>query len=156
LNAQKASLEQKRAYAQNQSRELTSKAQTLQTKLSGLDADTGKKTLVEQELQEKTSQLGRAREELERGDFEQKIQAEQDKLRERERKKELVTEELYQATRNADDRARLSIMSQNVENRQKALDSLVIATKDKLDAVIGLHWSPDNVESEMSTVLESV
>lgn len=124
INAQKASLEQKRAYAQNQSQELGNKASVLQKKLLGLNTDTGKKTLVEQELQGKTSQLENAKKELERGKFEQKVQAEQDKLREKERKKESVTDELYQATRNADHRAKLSIMNQNMENRKKALDSL--------------------------------
>ena len=102
-------------------------------KLSGLDADTGKKTMVEQELQEKTKQLDKSRKELEQANFEQKIHAEQETLRERECKIESVTEELYAGTRYADDRARLSILKQGIENRSKALDSLYAPAPPRMD-----------------------
>ncbi|KAA8894161.1 AAA domain-containing protein [Sphaerosporella brunnea] len=154
LLRQRNSLQQKKEYAQSEIRSSDMKVKSLNRDLDALKVDASQEIMAQGDLAKKEKRLDSARSEAQNADNDGSFQTEMANLRSLEDDVERVTEELYQGTRNADTRAQLAILKQNLETRQKAFASLIAAKKDRIDRVIGERWTEKTVEQDLQVVLD--
>jgi DNA repair protein RAD50 len=126
LLSQRNSLQQKKEYAQSEIRSFDVKAKGLNRDLDSLKVDASQEIMVQDDLSKKERSLEVAKTEAQSVENDGSFHIEATNLQSLEEDIERVTEELYQGTRNADTRAQLTILKQNVEIRQKAFASLFV------------------------------
>jgi len=122
----KSSLQQKKEYAQSEIKNVDMKVRGLKRDLDGLNADAAKEVMAKDELNKKEKRLEEVKAQAQTADNDGSLHIQNTKLRDLEEDIERVTEELYRGTRNADSRAQLAILKQNIETRQKAFASLYV------------------------------
>lgn len=154
LQSKKSSLQQKKESAQTEIRNSEAKIKALQRDLGNMNAESGQELIVKDDLAKKEKRLEDTKRQIISADIDGQLSMQNAKLRDLESDIEGVNEELVQGTKNADSRAQLAILKQNVETRQKAFVSLVAAKKDKIDQTIGSNWSEESVERDLQTVLD--
>ncbi|KAI5850625.1 AAA domain-containing protein [Tricharina praecox] len=150
----RSSLRQKKEYAQSEIKNLDRKVAEYKRNLDSLNVDSGQEAMAKDDLSKREIRLEEARAKAQVADNDGSLQVENAKLRKLEEDEGSVTEELFQGSKNAELRAQLAILKQNLETRQKVYASLIAAKKDKIDSVVGKRWSESTVEKDLQAVLD--
>ena len=122
LNSQRSSLLQRKDYARNEIRTLEPKAANLQRRMHELNVDEGQETMYQNDLNDNTEKLQLAKSTFERANIDNKMRMTNSQLRNVEQEIQEVTAELAKSTKQADDRATLSLLKKELETRQRALE----------------------------------
>ncbi|KAI5785944.1 hypothetical protein EDC01DRAFT_618217, partial [Geopyxis carbonaria] len=151
---QRSSLEQKREYAQSQIKVLDRDCKVQERAFSKIDVDEDREIMIKEDLEKKETELELAKAAFERANFDQKISLEKDRLRQVNSKVDAVTEELIQGSKRASDRAQLSMLQQNTENKRKMMSTIIGTKRDKLNKIIGSNWSAKTAKHDLQSLLE--
>jgi len=120
----RSSLWQKKEYAQTEIGNLGRKVSEYKRNLDSLNVDSGQEAMAKDDLSKKEARLEEAKAKAQTADSDGSLQTENSKLRKLEEDEGSVTEELFQGSKNAEIRAQLAILKQNLETRQKVFASL--------------------------------
>ncbi|KAH8150090.1 uncharacterized protein LAJ45_05776 [Morchella importuna] len=153
ITSKRSSLQQKKEYARAEIKALDQKATSLQRELEAIGVSEGHESILKSKLDDKEQRLAKAKEDYEVALYEDHTEKANARLKSVEEKLDSVTGELAKVTRQADERARLGFVKKELETRRKALDSLTIASKDKIDKFLSSDWTVDSIERELQTVL---
>lgn len=124
VNNQRSSLLQRKDYARNEIRNLEPKAANLQRRLDELNVDEGQEAMAQNELEQNVQRSEQAKADFDKVDYDQKIRKLNIEVREVEQEIQNVTNDLSKTTKQADDRAKLGLLKQELETRQMALETL--------------------------------
>lgn len=122
----RSSLQQKKESAQAVIKDSDREVRRLERELENLKADASRVDIAREDLSKKEMRLEEAKKQAQTANIEGSLQSKHGELRDLEKKIGGVTEELYQSTRNAESRAQLTILKQNIEARQKSLTALLV------------------------------
>lgn len=122
----KTSLEQKKESAQAVIKDSDREVRKLERELESLKASGAGVDMAKEDLGKKEMRLKEAKNQAQTAELEGSLLRQNAELRDLEEKVGSVTEELYQGTRNAESRAQLTILKQNIDTRRKALAALLV------------------------------
>ncbi|EWC43614.1 hypothetical protein DRE_01501 [Drechslerella stenobrocha 248] len=153
LNQKLASLEQTKRFANNEISRLNSELHALQKGLDRLQVDEGRITKLEIVLKDMSSKLSEMNDSYTQQQWDQRIQGKDQEIREIETQVTQETRELTKGTAEADSKAKLSILQKEVETKQSAQESLVLANTDKFDRLLG-GWDIEGLDDKFHDILE--
>jgi len=120
----RSSLRQRKEYAQSEIKSSDRKVAEYKRNLDPLNVDSGQEVMAKDDLSKRETRLEETRAKAQAADNDGSLQSEHTKLRALEEDEGRVTEELFQGSKNAEIRAQLAILKQNLETRQKVFASL--------------------------------
>ncbi|KAG6038076.1 hypothetical protein E4U41_004585 [Claviceps citrina] len=153
LEGQKAARTQDRVSAKQRIGAIEKRTGVLQNEASLIDVDEGAKAILDGQLEDISTSLGRLQTELEKANWDKQISEENDKLWQLENENEKLSRELVECTRQASERAQLDFRKKEVADRKRKLETLANTWAPKLSAVVGDEWETDTMETRFQAVV---
>ncbi|KAL8828161.1 MAG: hypothetical protein Q9191_002749 [Dirinaria sp. TL-2023a] len=125
-----------------------------QSSIDSISVDEGRKALLESNIQDIKGRLEKARGSWDGGSFDSKLQQTNTQLASVEEEKEQLSRELARGTEKAEERARLDILNQEIDDNQKSLDTMCRVHGSRISTVIGADWIPPSLASKYQKVIE--
>ncbi|KAJ9616713.1 DNA repair protein rad50 [Cladophialophora chaetospira] len=156
LTERKTALRDQRATARKQMDINDREAADFQRKVDQIAVDEGNKAVAESRLEDLNKQLEKAQQDAQKADWDSKIQKTNAELRDLQGVSSRLNAEMVQSTKKAGELARLSHLKQEMKERQKRLDTLLTAHRDRITALLGEEraWDADTVEELHQEVLK--
>ena len=89
-----------------------------------MNVDEGQEAMAQNELEQNTEKLKLAKSDYDKKNYDQNTRRLNSEVREVEKEMQDVSTEISRTTRQADDRATLSLLKKELDTRQKALEAL--------------------------------
>ncbi|PHH63300.1 hypothetical protein CDD81_6074 [Ophiocordyceps australis] len=152
LEGAKAAKTQDRVTAKQRIGAIEKRSSVLQNEMGLIEVDEGAKAILDGQLQEVCERLQRAQQDFEKGDWEEQLSSDNDKLWRLESENEKLGRELVECTRLASERAQLDYRKKELSDRKRKLEALTSTWKDKLTSMIDAEWDAKSLESEFQSV----
>ncbi|KAJ6787497.1 hypothetical protein PWT90_10089 [Aphanocladium album] len=153
LEGQKAGRTQDRVSAKQRMGVIEKRTTVLQNESSSIDVDEGLKAILDGQLGELESKFSQIQQEFEKSAWDKQISDENAKLWQLESESDKLGKELIECTRLASERAQLDFRKKELSDRKLKLATLTETWKPKLDNIIGVDWSPEELESKFQALL---
>ncbi|CAD0106401.1 unnamed protein product [Aureobasidium uvarum] len=155
INEQKSALNQKKesakaTYAANQQR-----IGGFQTDLNKIEVDEGSKTMLESSVEDTESKLQAAKSDYEVKDRDKQVDEIEAASRRLDDQKEKLDTELFQATKQAGDSARLDYLRKEIKDRQRSLDTMTKTHGAMIDSIVGGGWQATSLDGDFQSALSS-
>jgi DNA repair protein RAD50 len=147
LNEEKSALKQGKESSRQQINTYDRKISSLQRQINDITADEGAKVALDACLRESRAKLLTAKSEAENSPWNAQIDECESEIRRLEDVRIKLDAEQAEAARRAGDSAQLDYLRKEVQDRQRSLDTMMNAHGDKITAILGSDWSPQNVEA---------
>ncbi|EXJ68332.1 DNA repair protein RAD50 [Cladophialophora psammophila CBS 110553] len=156
LTERKLALQDQRATARKQMDSNDREAGEFQNRVNQITVDEGSKAVAESRIDDLNKELQKTRQAAEAADWDKKIQNANAELRAFEEISSKLRDEMFWSTKKAEELAKLSIVKQELKDRQKRLETLLNAHSDRITALLGHGaWSADKVENAHQEVLRN-
>lgn len=146
--SRKSALQQDRSSASRRMATISRDIASLQAELGALDIDEGAEAVLRNDLKELEARIETAKAEERTADLDGQIRSANDNIWKLEAEAAKLSRELVDCTRLASERAQLDLRKKQLTERRRDLDILKNTWNEKLSAVIGPGWQPENIESE--------
>ncbi|KIW89917.1 uncharacterized protein Z519_09347 [Cladophialophora bantiana CBS 173.52] len=157
LTERKLALQDQRTTARKQIDSNDREAGEFQNRVNQITVDEGSKAVAESRIDDLNKELQKARQAAEAADWDNKIQNANAELRAFEEISSKLRDEMFWSTKKAEELAKLSIVKQELKDRQKRLETLLSAHTDRITALLGHGaWSAEKVENAHQEVLRNV
>ena len=125
---------------------------SLQSEVSVIEIDEGRKAILEVNVEDLQSQLKKSKDELKVASWDTKLQESNSQLRLLEDETEQLNRELIQGTKQAGDLAKLDHLKNELKNSRRSLDTMTGAHKQRLQSIVGQKWHPPGLEVDFQNV----
>ncbi|KAK6522842.1 DNA repair protein rad50 [Arthrobotrys megalospora] len=153
LNQKISALDQQKQFATGEIDRLTADLRTLQKGLDRLQVDEGRITRLEITVSDGNTRISEMNENYDNQQWDKQIQTKDSEIREIEAAISRETKELTKGTAEADSKAKLSILTKEVETKTSAQEALLIANEEKFDRLLN-KWSVETLDDEYHEILE--
>ncbi|KAL6713858.1 DNA repair protein rad50 [Lecanora helva] len=126
---------------------------TKQSELNKIDIDEGGRAILEAQLEDLETQLSKARDSSQQGSFDRKIRENEAQLKTLNEESEQLNDELYQATKQAGELARLDQFKKDAADNARNLQKMKEVHGDELCSVLGEVWEPSQLETQFQSVI---
>lgn len=130
------------------------KTASIQNDIDAISTDEGAKATLESSHKSLSERLLKTNQEFENATWDRLIHVENVQLRGLEEEAESLNEELVQSTHLAEERAQLTYVKKELNDRQRSLDTMIATHGAKLSSVIGPKWEVSTVEREFQVTLD--
>ncbi|PHH72934.1 hypothetical protein CDD82_5729 [Ophiocordyceps australis] len=152
LEGAKAAKTQDRVSAKQRIGAIEKRSSVLQNEIGLIDVDQGAKAILDGQLQEVGERLQRAQDDFDKGDWDEQLSSDNDKLWRLESENEKLGRELVECTRLASERAQLDFRKKELSDRKRKLEALTSTWRAKLTSMLGAEWEAKSLESEFQSV----
>ena len=155
LTERKAALQDNKASTKKQMDSNDREAGEFQKRVDQISVDEGSKAVIESRIDDLNTKIGHTRQAAEDSDWEGKLQFANNELRSHEEKNSRLNDEMIQSTKRAGELARLSLLKQELKERERSLETLLNAHGDRIKKLIGRDCNPATVEKAYQDVLSN-
>ncbi|CAD0082056.1 unnamed protein product [Aureobasidium vineae] len=155
INEQKSTLNQKKESAKATHAANQQRIGGFQTELNKIEVDEGSKTMLESSVEDTESKLQAAKSDYEVKDRDKQVDEIEAASRRLDDQKEKLEMELFQATKQAGDSARLEYLRKEIKDRQRSLDTMTKTHGSKIDSIVGGGWQATSLDSDFQSALSS-
>lgn len=146
LGEQRSVLSENKITAKEQIAANNSTLRTRQTELNSIAIDEGGKAILEANIEDLELQLKKARDDQSRGSWDNKIKENESQLRELDQEHGRVNDNLFQATAQAGELAKLDQLKKDAADCQRNLDKMKGVHSGRLKLLLGHDWEPSKLE----------
>jgi DNA repair protein RAD50 len=154
LEGQKSRYTQNRVFAKQRITSCEKSITMLQRELNMVEVDEGAKAILDTESKDLEQRLQQASRDLQNGNFDRKLQQEEDNLQQLEGEHSRLGRELVESTRLLSDRAQLEVRKDELMEKKRRLATLKNTWNHKLSKLIGTAWEPPTIEREFHKGLQ--
>ncbi|OTB17283.1 hypothetical protein K445DRAFT_57384 [Daldinia sp. EC12] len=154
LENQKARHTQNRIFARQAIGKIEKRIATLQNDLNAVEVDEGSKALLDASFKDVEQRLGQATQELQKADFDTRLQQEESKLQQLEVENNRLKLELMESTKLLADRAQLDVRKMELADKKRKLDTLTSTWSDKISSMVSSLWEPSTINREFQNALQ--
>ncbi|KKY27989.1 putative dna repair protein rad50 [Phaeomoniella chlamydospora] len=117
-----------------------------QAKADQILVDEGSKAVIDSQVEDVTGKLQRLRDDVERAHRDEQISSLELELRSQEAESSKLSEELIQGTKKAGETAQLDHLKRELKDRNRSLETMLGAHRQRIENLIGKGWGPANIE----------
>ncbi|KAI3319627.1 hypothetical protein HD806DRAFT_256649 [Xylariaceae sp. AK1471] len=154
LEGQKSRYTQNRVFAKQRIASCEKSIAILQRELNIVEVDEGAKAILDSESNDLEQRLQQASRDLQNGDFDRKLQQEEDHLQQLEGESSRLGRELVESTRLLSDRAQLEVRKDELMEKKRRLATLKSTWNHKLSTLVDTAWEPATIEREFQKGLQ--
>lgn len=152
LDKRRSTLKERKKSAKDQSAANERKIGSLQSNLDNIETDEAKKAILEDDIKDLQVRLGKSREEWKQGSWDSKLQEGKRQLRKLEDEKARLQEDFTQASKQAEDRAQLTIAKKEAGDCQRNLQKMRDVYGERLEAILAHGWQPSSLEADFRKI----
>ena len=152
LGQQRLAFTERKLSAKQQSATNERKIKNLQSDLNGIEADEGRKAIIEDEIKKFETRLDESRCDWKKGSWDSKLQEEKGQLRALEDEDARLRGELAQVSKQAEDRAQLNLTKNEAADLERNLQKMRDIYGERLEATIGHVWQPSSLEADFQKI----
>ncbi|KAL8709656.1 MAG: hypothetical protein Q9220_005596 [cf. Caloplaca sp. 1 TL-2023] len=154
LGEQRSRLKQEKTFARQQSSDNDVRLRSCQSDLDAIATDEGAKALFDSNIGTIEKNLKAAKEDFEKSSWDAKLSDVRAQLRTLEEQVEEANQELVQGTKRSKDLAKLDHLTQELNGRNRGLETLMGAHKERLRSIIGKDWNLASLERDFQRILD--
>ena len=154
LRERRSALQEGRKSAKEQLVVNDRKVASAHSELNSIAMDAGGKAALESNIEDLELKLRKAKDELNIGAWETKIQEANVQLRSFEEEGVSLNRELIQGTKQAGDLARFEHLKHELKDRLQRLDIMTGAHGDRLQVIVGQKWQASTLEGDFQNVMD--
>ncbi|KAI9837087.1 MAG: hypothetical protein M1819_000737 [Sarea resinae] len=154
LGQRRSALSERKNAARQQIASNDRKFEEFHAELDKIDIDEGGKATLESSLHEVESKLRKSKEDYDAAAWEQKIQDANAEFRSLEDAQERLKADMLQASRQAEQSARLNFLKKERKELQQSLDVMVKTHGGRVTDMIGHDWEIPSLERDFQAALE--
>ena len=124
------------------------------SQIESITMDEGGKAVLEANIEDLESKLGRVKQDLSASGSEKKTKEANRQLQELDEEAASLNRELIRGTKRAGDLARLDHLKKESKDRQRSLETMKGAHGTRLENIVGKNWSPTSLEAEFHRIME--
>jgi DNA repair protein RAD50 len=130
------------------------KMNSIQNEVDEITIDEGAKAVLDSSHKSLSERLSKGNIDFETAAWDRQIQVENAQLRGLEEESERLNEEFVRSTHLAEERAHLTFVKKELNDRQRSLDTMVAAHGSKLNPLLGPKWKVSTIEREFQVTLD--
>lgn len=153
LNTRKSNLSQSRESARTTITGNDKRLAELQRSMNQINADEGGEAILQDKKNETEQQLSNANSEAATCRFDERIQEASETVRTLEDKKERLTAELGDATKQARESASIDYTRNELQGQQHSLEKMKKVHNKRISQLVDSHWDPSTLEMTFESVL---
>ena len=153
LNTRKSNLSQSKETARTAITGNDKRISDLQRSMNQIKADEGSEAILQDKKSETEEQLNNANAEAASGRFEERIQEASETVRTLEDKKERLTAELGDATKQARESASIDYTRNELQSQQHSLEKMKKVHNNRISQLVDSDWDPSTLEATFQSAL---
>ena len=152
LGKQRSTFDERKKFAKEQSAANVRKIGSLESDLTKIEADEGRRAILEDDIKDLEFRLKKSRDDWEKGSWDSKLQGDTSLLRTMQNETTRLQEDLTQACKQAEGRAQLSIAKKDAADCQRNMQKMRDVYGERLETLLGPDWQPSSLEADFQKI----
>ncbi len=154
LDKQRSAFTERKTFAKQQSASNERKIESLQSDLDKIEADEGRKAILEDKVKDFENRLSKFRDEWKKGSWDSKLQEQKSQLRKLDDEDARLREDSTQVSKQAEARAQLNVAKKGAADCQRNLQKMRDVHGERLEAILGHAWQPLSLEADFRRICD--